>query len=49
MRAQGATVRKTIDVIIASFCILQGLELIHADRDFDAMERHLGLQVYRPT
>jgi hypothetical protein len=40
-------VRKTIDVMIATYCILHGLELLHADRDFDAMEQHLGLQVCR--
>jgi predicted nucleic acid-binding protein len=47
LRARGVTVRKTIDVIIASYCILQGLELLHADRDFDVMEQHLGLEVCR--
>ncbi len=48
LRARGVTVRKTIDVVIASFCMLHGLDLLHADRDFDAMERDLGLRVYRP-
>jgi len=47
LRSQGVTVRKTIDIMIATYCILHALELIHADRDFDAMEQHLGLQVYR--
>jgi predicted nucleic acid-binding protein len=46
LRARGVTVRKTIDVIIATYCILQGLELLHADRDFDVMEQHLGLKIY---
>ena len=41
------TPRKTIDVIIATFCIENGYELIHNDRDFDPMERILGLQVRR--
>ena len=41
----GVTPRKTIDVIIATFCIENGYELIHNDRDFDPMERVLGLQV----
>jgi predicted nucleic acid-binding protein len=45
--ASVVTVRKTIDVMIATYCILHGLELLHADRDFDAMEQHLGLQVCR--
>ena len=47
LRSRGVTVRKTIDVMIATYCILHTLELLHADRDFDAMEQHLGLQVYR--
>jgi len=45
LRKKGITVRKTIDVIIATFCIENGFELIHNDHDFDPMEQHLGLQV----
>lgn len=45
LRAKGVTPRKTIDVMIASFCIERGHTLLHADRDFDAMEKHLGLRV----
>jgi len=45
LRKQGITVRKTIDVIIATFCIENGLPLIHNDRDFDPMEEILGLIV----
>lgn len=45
LRECGVTVRKTIDVLIASFCIRNDLPLLHADRDFDAMERHLDLQI----
>ena len=47
LRARGITIRKTIDVIIGTFCILHGHELLHADRDYDAMEKHLGLRVLR--
>jgi hypothetical protein len=43
LRAQGVTVRKTIDVIIATFCITGGHTLLHNDRDFDTMRAHLGL------
>ena len=43
LHAKGVTVRKTIDVIIATFCIAGGYTLLHADRDFDAMRDHLGL------
>lgn len=45
LRKRRITVRKTIDVIIATFCIENGFALIHNDRDFDPMEEHLGLQV----
>jgi hypothetical protein len=47
LRRRGITVRKTIDVLIGTFCILNRLPLLHADRDFDALEEHLGLMVYR--
>jgi len=47
LRKRGITVRKTIDVLIGTFCILNRLPLLHADRDFDALEEHLGLVVYR--
>ena len=47
LRKKGITVRKTIDVIIATFCIENGFELIHNDHDFDPMEEHLGLLVKR--
>ena len=44
LRALGLTVRKTIDTIIATRCIVCGYELLHNDRDFDAFEQHLGLR-----
>lgn len=43
LRALGLTVRKTIDTVIATRCILDKLDLLHSDRDFDAFEKHLGL------
>lgn len=45
LRARGVTVRKTIDVIIATFCILNEHVLLHANKDFTPMRRHIGLQV----
>jgi predicted nucleic acid-binding protein len=48
LRGRGITVRKTIDTIIATFCLAGGHALLHADRDFDPMETHLGLRVVRP-
>lgn len=45
LRRKGVTVRKTIDVIIAAYCIGDAHQLLHRDRDFDAFEQHYGLQV----
>jgi len=45
LRALGITVRKTIDTLIATRCILDGLTLLHSDRDFDPFAQHLGLRV----
>ncbi len=45
LRAKGFTVRKTIDTIIATRCIVDGYELLHNDRDFDPFAEHLGLKV----
>ncbi len=44
LRARGITVRKTIDLIIGTFCIVGGHALLHDDRDFDPMAVHLGLR-----
>jgi len=45
LRAQGITVRKTIDCLVATFCLQNGHTLLHNDRDFDPFEAVLGLQV----
>ncbi len=45
LRSKGVTVRKTIDVLIGTFCVERGFELIHHDSDFDLMARHMGLRV----
>jgi predicted nucleic acid-binding protein len=45
LRKKGITVRKTVDVIIATFCVEYGYELLHNDKDFDAMADVLGLRV----
>jgi predicted nucleic acid-binding protein len=44
LRGMGVTVRKTIDVIIATFCIRNGHVLLHADRDFEPLAEQLGLR-----
>lgn len=45
LRAMGITVRMTIDTLIATRCIADGLTLLHADRDFAPFSEHLGLKV----
>ena len=48
LRSQGRTVRKTIDCLIATFCLRHGHSLLHCDRDFDPFEQLLGLSVVHP-
>lgn len=44
LRKKGVTVRKTIDVMIGTCCIHHGFSLLHSDRDFEPMEKHLKLR-----
>lgn len=44
LREMGIAVRKTIDCIIATRCIMEGMTLLHSDRDFDPFVAHLSLQ-----
>jgi predicted nucleic acid-binding protein len=48
LRRRGFTIRKTIDCLIATFCLEEGHSLLHLDRDFDPFENVLGLQVVHP-
>ena len=48
LRKKGVTVRKTIDVIIGTYCILEDLPLLHSDRDFEPMVSHLSLKILSP-
>jgi hypothetical protein len=48
LRKKGITVRKTIDSLIATYCIENGHNLLHNDSDFDGYEKHLGLRVIHP-
>ena len=43
LRAQGITVRKTVDTLIATRCIMSGHVLLYSDRDFDPFVAHLNL------
>lgn len=45
LRTKGITVRKTIDTLIATRCIEDGLILLHADRDFLPFGQYLGLRM----
>lgn len=45
LRERGITVRKTIDMVIGTFCIAGGHGLLHDDRDFEPMAAFLGLRV----
>ena len=46
LTSKGVTVRKTIDVLIATLCIEYSITLLHNDRDFLPIEKHLGLKGY---
>lgn len=48
LRRKGVTVRKTIDSLIATWCIENNVPLLHHDSDFDGYEAHLGLRVIPP-
>ena len=48
LRKAGVTVRKTIDILIATFCIIEGLTLLHDDRDFDPIASHFPLKAFVP-
>jgi len=45
LRKKGVTVRKTIDVMIGTFCLNYQLKLLHDDIDFDPMEKYLNLKI----
>ncbi len=47
LRGRGITVRSLIDCLIAAYCILNDVELLHSDQDFDPFEEHHGLKVVR--
>lgn len=43
LRKRGITIRKTADVIIATYCIEHNVPLMFTDRDFTPFTTHLGL------
>ena len=46
LRAKGITVRKSVDCIIATYCIENDITLLHNDKDFIPFSEHLGLNVF---
>jgi len=44
LKERGISVWKTIDTLIATRCIEDGLPLLHSDRDFEPFVEHLGLK-----
>jgi hypothetical protein len=48
LRSRGHTVRKTIDCLIATFCLRGQHSLLDRDRDFDPFEKFLELSVIHP-
>ncbi len=45
LRTKGITIRKTVDLIIGTFCIENDIELLHNDRDFESMGQYLNLKI----
>jgi predicted nucleic acid-binding protein len=45
LRDRGITVRKTIDMIIGTYCIEHGHSLLQRDKDYLPMAEHLGLKL----
>ena len=43
LRRRGITIRKTIDLLIGTWCVENRAPLLHNDSDFRPMARHLGL------
>ncbi len=46
LRSKGITIRKTVDMLIGSWCIEHEVKLLHNDKDFDQMAMQLPLQIY---
>ena len=46
LRSKGVTVRKTVDMLIGSWCIEYEVELLHNDKDFDQIATQLPLKIY---
>lgn len=49
LRRRGVTVRKAVDCLIAAWCIVHDVPLLHADRDFVPFAAHCGLRPFAPA
>lgn len=47
LRRRGVTVRKNMAMLIGTYCLVHDHEILHNDRDFDVLAKHLGLKVTR--
>jgi predicted nucleic acid-binding protein len=47
LRAKSVTVRSIADLLIGTWCLENRVPVLHFDRDYDQMEKHLGLKVFR--
>ena len=47
LRSAGKTIRSSVDLLIGTWCIENNVPLLHNDRDFDVIEKELGLGVLR--
>lgn len=45
-RRRGETVRKLIDCLIAAVAVRESVPILHADADFDVLDRHTALQIH---
>ena len=45
LRRRGVTVRKTMDMLIGTYCLMHDHQILHNDRDFDVLAKHFGLKV----
>jgi predicted nucleic acid-binding protein len=47
LRKKGVTIRKPYDCLIASYAIINDIYLFHNDTDFEKIEKHSQLKVYK--
>ena len=48
-RANGKTVRKLVDCLIAAVALRHNVSMLHSDRDFEAIAASFELAIHEPT